>query len=389
MQQRDSITFITNYGGYGSITRTLFGVIEGLKESRPDVRVSVGTLAHPSIDFYCEAIENIFCFSAWKVKGIEKAFVAFHRFCKRHGCLHLIWHALNKIEEHRLGHNLRRMTKNVPVIVVFHQGFLSHIASRYLRKKRLIYWYHYEKIDNETNQRDFNKAIAIVSLTPYNRDLLKSKWPAIPRENFYSLEPPLCKREITEMDDLLDEPAPSSNGIIRLLTVGHGDPVKGFATIISVAKILKPQLQFKWVVAGGGELSSYRFSAKNEGVDDCVSFIGPTNEALSLIRNCSMLVSPSLMESYGLAINEALYLKKPVVSTKTFGAMTQIAHLKNGILVGFSSKEIADGIISFFSNERIRASIEAHLTKFNPKRENDEKKNRVALFFEKFIISSD
>ena len=63
------------------------------------------------------------------------------------------------------------------------------------------------------------------------------------------------------------------------------------------------------------------------------------------VNACDVYVQTSDAESYGLAIQEALVLGKPVVSTKTIGGELLIQHKGNGYLSADCAEDIAAGII--------------------------------------------
>ncbi len=74
-----------------------------------------------------------------------------------------------------------------------------------------------------------------------------------------------------------------------------------------------------------------------------------------LYSKCDIFVLPSIAESFGLVITEAMASGKPVIATKTAGAMTQIVDGMNGFLVQpKNADDLAEKIIYLIDNSEER-----------------------------------
>ncbi len=88
------------------------------------------------------------------------------------------------------------------------------------------------------------------------------------------------------------------------------------------------------LLAGEGpERRSLESQVQANGLGEVVRFLGWRRDVAALIDSCSLLVLPSLAESFGQVLTEAMSLGKPVVAAKTGGIPEVVADGETGILV--------------------------------------------------------
>lgn len=127
------------------------------------------------------------------------------------------------------------------------------------------------------------------------------------------------------------------SGKIKLLVVGRIEEAKGIRYLIQAIEILKieyPSICLSIVGPldrGGREILD---SIKTKELENNISYMGisPSEELPSVINNHDILVSPSLHETFGLTIIEAMACGKPVVATKC-GGPEETVNDKTGVLV--------------------------------------------------------
>lgn len=153
-----------------------------------------------------------------------------------------------------------------------------------------------------------------------------------------------------------------------LLFVGRIEPVKGLMTVIHALSSLKRSHrdlyeQLKLVVVGGGQEKDLRQnkeyrriikSAAEEKVDDRVVFLGSKNqqELKHYYTAADVLLVPSLYESFGLVIIEALACGTPVIASQ-IGDMSMIVKKgQNGFLFQPDDPfSLASSLETFFSHQ--------------------------------------
>jgi len=114
-----------------------------------------------------------------------------------------------------------------------------------------------------------------------------------------------------------------------VLFVGRLEARKGIHVLCqAIPQILRSMPKVKFVLVGrdtntapdGGSVKSHiNEQARNNGFRDNLVFIDflPEDELLKLYSACDLVISPSLHESFGLVVVEAMACGKPVVATST------------------------------------------------------------------------
>jgi glycogen(starch) synthase len=131
-----------------------------------------------------------------------------------------------------------------------------------------------------------------------------------------------------------------------VLFVGRLEARKGVHILCqAIPQILRSMPTVKFVLVGrdtntapdGGSVKSYvNEQARNNGFGDNLVFIDflPEDELIKLYSACDLVISPSLHESFGLVVVEAMACGKPVVATST-GIVPELGlDGKGGIEVG-------------------------------------------------------
>lgn len=161
---------------------------------------------------------------------------------------------------------------------------------------------------------------------------------------------------------------------ITIVTVGRVSEEKGHKMIIeTVLLLLKNNLNFIWYCIGGGTLLEECILKTNDlKIGESLKFIGSKTNPYPYINQCDIYVQPSIHEGFGLTVEEAKFLNKPIVITNFDGASDIIINNYNGIIVPISSDGIYNGIVKLIENEQLRNQFIANL-----KLESELKMNKV------------
>ncbi len=120
-----------------------------------------------------------------------------------------------------------------------------------------------------------------------------------------------------------------------LLAVGRLELVKGHRYLLQALPTLLatyPRLRL-WVAGEGSLRPRLAQQAASLGVAETVDFLGYRDDVPSLLAACDLVVLPSLEESFGLVVLEAMAAGKPVVATRVGGIPEVMAGSENGWLV--------------------------------------------------------
>ena len=119
------------------------------------------------------------------------------------------------------------------------------------------------------------------------------------------------------------------------LIAGRLHPEKGYGPLFDAARRLKARNRdFLLLVAGEGPLlDHYRQETVRGGIADRVRFLGFRKDLPDLMAGSDLFVLPSLAESFGLVLAEALYLGVPVLASRVGGIPEIVDDGVDGILV--------------------------------------------------------
>jgi len=134
-----------------------------------------------------------------------------------------------------------------------------------------------------------------------------------------------------------DLPSPLSFSPPILLLLGRLSVEKGFATAIEAFSLLKKEgSQAKLVIAGDGPERMKLEKLTNElGLNNSVTFKGnlKEEEIYPLFNEATVVIVPSLIESFGLVILEAMQMSRPVIASRVEGIPEVVSEGETGLLV--------------------------------------------------------
>jgi alpha-maltose-1-phosphate synthase len=135
------------------------------------------------------------------------------------------------------------------------------------------------------------------------------------------------------------------------LIVGRIDPVKNQGwVLVQMPRILQKHPDAVLVRAGACTDELYGKALRKEvrrlGIENKVLFTGglPPGDPrlIGLMQSASVVVVPSLSETFGLIILEAWGARAPVISTRTSGAISLVRENENGHLFDLNREEEFD-----------------------------------------------
>ncbi|WP_169786856.1 glycosyltransferase family 4 protein [Nitriliruptor alkaliphilus] len=148
----------------------------------------------------------------------------------------------------------------------------------------------------------------------------------------------------------LDAPAPQPIGVqVVAVNAGFGRRKNVTRLLAAWPSVREQQDDAELVLVGQGyEVNGVAYEwARRRGLTEAVRFHGPIDRAElpGLIASARLLVHPSLEESFGMVILEAMALGLPVLGGRRSGAVPWLLEDEAGVLVDVRSPAaIADGI---------------------------------------------
>jgi glycosyltransferase involved in cell wall biosynthesis len=158
----------------------------------------------------------------------------------------------------------------------------------------------------------------------------------------------------------LKEPLSPESKQITILCIGRLIPIKGQDYLIKAFKqIIRENYDIKLIIAGEGpNYNKLKKLIKKLNLESSVVLTGTKvvdNEKWHLINNCDIFVLPSVNrrspEAWGLVVNEAAMLKKPIITTNMTGVAGDIVkNMESGLVVTQKDVDELTGAIKYLLN---------------------------------------
>ncbi|MCK9150867.1 glycosyltransferase family 4 protein [Methanobacterium alcaliphilum] len=154
---------------------------------------------------------------------------------------------------------------------------------------------------------------------PGLEDKLKVTWNGIDTEKFHPKKTSTLREELNIASDES-----------MILFVGNLVKQKGLKYLLRAKKIMKEDS--KLVIVGGGPLlNDLKGMVEYEKIENVI-FTGPRYDVDEILPAADIVTLPSISESFGIALLEAMASGKPVVGTKV-GGIPELINNDAGILV--------------------------------------------------------
>lgn len=135
------------------------------------------------------------------------------------------------------------------------------------------------------------------------------------------------------------------------------------------------------MVGGGPELDYYKQKIIDWGLKNIVTFTGMVEkkETNKIFGACDIFVFPSITETQGIVITEAMAAGIPAVAVNEMGPSDIIQDGEDGFLVPLNKKQFADKIEFLIDNIKLRLTMgktaQKNTEKFSVKATSDEMEN--------------
>jgi len=154
--------------------------------------------------------------------------------------------------------------------------------------------------------------------------------PGISKERFASLDKERCRRTIRERHGLL-------NDHVVALFVGMNFEIKRLRLVMEgLADAIQGQdgiPNLKLLVVGKGNIGPYQALARRLGIIDRVIFAGVSREVETYYLASDIFIMPSVFDTFGMAVLEAMAAGLPVIITQTVGARDLVRDGVSGFIL--------------------------------------------------------
>ena len=245
--------------------------------------------------------------------------------------------------------------------------------SKFISPRILSYLYLERKL------MSLNKSKRLISVSKNLTKNITSQYPHV--ENNIDIVSPGIDQEILALKTQQE----NVDNFFKILFVGHGFRRKGLQVIIdAVSKI--PNIAINILVAGRGKSTDVDFSSLTENKK--ITFLGEITEMRDLYHKSDLLVHPTLGDTFGMAVLEAMSAKLPViVSSEEYcgisGELTkdQAIFIKNPR----DSEELKDILQSTLQDRNLMKSISNNGFKFAKNKTWDKSVEDIVQTYNKII----
>jgi UDP-glucose:(heptosyl)LPS alpha-1,3-glucosyltransferase len=164
----------------------------------------------------------------------------------------------------------------------------------------------------------------------------------IPKERIHVIHPGIAPEQVSLADkkrwrSLIRERHGLSQDDLILLFVGMNFEIKGLDRIFSGVACLSakedPYSKVKVLVVGKGDIKKYELLARKMGIQERVVFAGVREEIATYYLASDVFVMPSLFDTFGMAVLEAMAASLPVIITQNVGAKDLVENGVNGFIL--------------------------------------------------------
>ena len=168
----------------------------------------------------------------------------------------------------------------------------------------------------------------------------------------FSPESRIIKRKVSRQSLAYDE-----NDFVVLL-IGNDWKKKGLDALLEAVALL-PDLSLVMLVVGTDQPDLYRELVDRLSLRDRIRFEKPSTDVLSFYAAADLYVGPSLEDSFGLPILEAMAVGLPVIASPNAGASELIRDGQTGFILRDprNKSELAALIRRIFADDALRRSV--------------------------------
>ena len=131
---------------------------------------------------------------------------------------------------------------------------------------------------------------------------------------------------------------------------------KGLQTLLlALSKIKKDKSWVLWIEGDGPLREAFHDLAKKYDIDDCCRFLGFCQYDLHswLVRTADIVIVPSLEDNWGIVVDEALQLGKPVISSDATGSgYDRIKDKINGFIFPAGDGDALQSLLNLLLNSK-------------------------------------
>ena len=247
-------------------------------------------------------------------------------------------------------------------VVVGYRPEMSTILTAYtFQSQKRVAWWHHGKLNIYGKQREelgsaYEEMNDIIAVSQPCAQMLIDAFPHV-RNKVTVIPNMLCSGEIRKKAQV--ENIQMAQSVFNIVSVGRMSPEKNMMFCVEVAKQLKEQnISFHWYMIGDGvEMEFIKEKIEESHLASFFTLMGKLPNPYPYIPSADLLFHPSLVESQGLTILEAMAIGTPVVVVESAGPKEFVEDGVNGMMVAAKVVDATDAIKALQSDEKTRKEL--------------------------------
>ena len=259
-----------------------------------------------------------------------------------------------------MGRSYKRLEKEYDVAIAYQQGFPTYYVAQNVRARKKYAWVNVDLKSagyNEVFNRKFYDIYdKVVPVSDVLCEMMKETNYA-DVDKLYTVYDILNVDLIREMS--LEKVEKFSRYATTIVTTGRLAPPKNYLLAVKTAALLKKKgLDFVWYFVGeGSERGRIEELIRSNVLEEQVKLVGMTPNPYPYMAMADVYVQTSSFEGFGLTLNEARILNRPVVSTNFPVVYNQIRDGENGLIAEMTPESVAEKILMLVNDEALRNRI--------------------------------
>lgn len=252
------------------------------------------------------------------------------------------------------------LKKEYDVAIAYQQGFPTYYVAQKVKAKHKYAWVNADLqkagYREAFNRRHYDMYDKVVPVSDVLCDMM-CKMEYVDASKLFTvydiLNPDLIRTMSQEKLDVL------TNQGNTIVTTGRLALPKNHVLAVETAALLKQKgLDFVWYFVGDGpERRHIERLIERYALEEQVKLVGMQPNPYPYMTMADVYVQTSSFEGFGLTINEARILHKPVVSTNFPVVYNQIKDGENGLIAEMTPESVAEKILMLINDDALRERI--------------------------------
>lgn len=288
---------------------------------------------------------------------------------KRHGA-EVRWMAMSGV--------YAPLEKEYDVAIAYQQGFPTYYVAKKINAKRKYAWVNadlkcagYNEIFNRKFYNLFDRVVPVSDVLCE----IMGKTGYVDATKLCTVYDILNVNLIRRMS--MEKVPHLSDHTITIVTTGRLVPPKNYLLAVKTAVLLRKEgIDFVWYFVGeGSERGRIEETIKKHALDEQVKLVGMTPNPYPYMAMADVYVQTSSFEGFGLTLNEARILHRPVVSTNFPVVYNQIKDGENGLIAEMTPESVVEKIMRILKDDSLRDKlVEGTKMEVNTTAETEPKK---------------